>query len=70
MADPVAGPVPGPAAGPAPGWRPRLVALDIDGTLLRWVDGAGTTHEEISQVVYDAVQARTSCSPAAGRPTA
>jgi len=36
-------------------WRPRLVALDIDGTLLRWVDGAGTTHEEISPGVYAAV---------------
>ncbi len=26
-------------------WRPRVVALDIDGTLLKWVEGAGTTHE-------------------------
>ena len=25
----------------ADGWRPRLVALDIDGTLLKWVEGAG-----------------------------
>ena len=41
---------------PAPGWRPRLVALDIDGTLLSWVDGAGTTHEEISPAVHEAVQ--------------
>ena len=23
------------------GWVPRLVALDIDGTLLKWVEGAG-----------------------------
>lgn len=37
------------------GWRPRLVALDIDGTLLKWVDGVGTTHEEITPPVYDAV---------------
>jgi len=37
------------------GWRPRLVALDIDGTLLKWIDGGGTTHEEISPAVYDAV---------------
>ena len=37
-------------------WRPRLVALDIDGTLLKWVDGAGTTHEEISPTVQDAVR--------------
>ena len=36
-------------------WRPRLVALDIDGTLLKWVEGAGTTYEQISPPVYDAV---------------
>lgn len=37
-------------------WRPKLVALDIDGTLLKWVEGSGTTHEEIAPAVYDAVQ--------------
>ena len=37
------------------GWTPRLVALDIDGTLLKWVEGAGTTYEQIAQPVYDAV---------------
>jgi Cof subfamily protein (haloacid dehalogenase superfamily) len=37
-------------------WRPRLVALDIDGTLLKWVEGAGTTHEEIAPAVHDAVR--------------
>ena len=37
------------------GWTPRLVALDIDGTLLKWVDGAGMTHEEVSPAVHDAV---------------
>jgi HAD superfamily hydrolase (TIGR01484 family) len=37
-------------------WVPRLVALDIDGTLLKWVDGAGTTHEEIAPAVGDAVR--------------
>jgi HAD superfamily hydrolase (TIGR01484 family) len=38
------------------GWVPRLVALDIDGTLLKWVEGgAGTTYEEISPAVGDAV---------------
>ena len=36
-------------------WRPRLVALDIDGTLLKWVEGAGTTYEQIAPPVYDAV---------------
>ncbi|MGZ4486536.1 MAG: HAD family hydrolase [Nocardioides sp.] len=38
------------------GWRPRLVALDIDGTLLKWVEGAGTTHEEVAPAVRDAVR--------------
>jgi HAD superfamily hydrolase (TIGR01484 family) len=37
-------------------WVPRLVALDIDGTLLKWIDGAGTTYEEISPAVGDAVR--------------
>ncbi len=36
-------------------WTPRLVALDIDGTLLKWVEGAGMTYEQIEQRVYDAV---------------
>jgi HAD superfamily hydrolase (TIGR01484 family) len=36
-------------------WRPRLVALDIDGTLLKWVEGVGTTYEQISEPVYSAV---------------
>ena len=36
------------AAVTSSGWRPKLVALDIDGTLLKWVEGAGTTHEEIA----------------------
>jgi Cof subfamily protein (haloacid dehalogenase superfamily) len=38
------------------GWTPKLVALDIDGTLLAWVEGRGTTHEEIRPAVQDAVQ--------------
>jgi HAD superfamily hydrolase (TIGR01484 family) len=36
-------------------WRPKLVALDIDGTLLKWVEGVGTTYEQISPPVYAAV---------------
>ncbi len=39
--------------GPKP---PRLVALDIDGTLLRWVVGLGMSHEEVTPAVHDAVQ--------------
>jgi Cof subfamily protein (haloacid dehalogenase superfamily) len=38
------------------GWRPELVALDIDGTLLAWVEGSGQTHERIPPRLYDAVQ--------------
>ncbi|WP_183099467.1 HAD family hydrolase [Nocardioides pelophilus] len=37
-------------------WQPKLVALDIDGTLLKWVDGAGTTHEIVPDAVHAAVQ--------------
>jgi HAD superfamily hydrolase (TIGR01484 family) len=36
-------------------WRPGLVALDIDGTLLKWVDGSGASHPEITRPVHDAV---------------
>ncbi len=36
-------------------WRPKLVALDIDGTLLKWIEGVGTTYEQVSAPVYDAV---------------
>ena len=36
-------------------WQPRLVALDIDGTLLAWIEGAGQTHEEVTPEVYAAV---------------
>jgi HAD superfamily hydrolase (TIGR01484 family) len=38
------------------GWQPRLVALDIDGTLLKWVEGAGQTHEEVAPAVHGAVR--------------
>ncbi len=37
------------------GWRPKVVALDIDGTLLKWIDGAGASYEQIEPRVYDAV---------------
>jgi len=37
-------------------WTPRLVALDIDGTLLKWVEGAGTTYETIAPRVHEAVR--------------
>jgi Cof subfamily protein (haloacid dehalogenase superfamily) len=44
-----------PAVGP--GWTPRLVALDIDGTLLKWVEGEGQTYEQVSPAVHAAVHA-------------
>lgn len=37
-------------------WQPKLVALDIDGTILKWIEGSGTTREEISPAVQDAVR--------------
>lgn len=43
------------ASAPGADWRPRLVALDIDGTLLRWREGSGTTEPELSAAVVDAV---------------
>ncbi len=42
-------------------WRPGLIALDIDGTLLKWVEGAGQADpgggSQISPVLHDAVHA-------------
>jgi HAD superfamily hydrolase (TIGR01484 family) len=32
-------------------WQPRLVALDIDGTVIRWVEGMGQDNEEIAPAV-------------------
>jgi HAD superfamily hydrolase (TIGR01484 family) len=37
-------------------WQPRLVALDIDGTMLSWIEGQGTTYEEVPDAVRDAVR--------------
>lgn len=42
---------------PVPDWVPRLVALDIDGTMLKWVEGADTPYEQIAPALYDAVHA-------------
>ncbi len=36
-------------------WSPKVVALDIDGTLLKWVDGPSEDYEAISAPVHDAV---------------
>ena len=57
-------------------WQPRLVALDIDGTLLKWVEGAGQHATRRSRprcttrCTRPSTPAPTSCSPAAGRRTA
>ena len=53
----------------------RLVALDIDGTLLKWVEGTGEDYETITarsttRSTAPSTPARTSCSPAAARRTA
>jgi HAD superfamily hydrolase (TIGR01484 family) len=37
------------------GWTPGLVALDIDGTLLAWVEGGGSVYEKITPPVFEAV---------------
>lgn len=36
-------------------WQPRLLALDIDGTLLKWIEGEGATYEQIEPRVYAAI---------------
>jgi Cof subfamily protein (haloacid dehalogenase superfamily) len=36
-------------------WKPKVVALDVDGTLLKWVDGTGASAEVISPAVIEAV---------------
>lgn len=37
-------------------WQPKLIALDIDGTLLAWIEGLGQTREVVSEPVRDAIQ--------------
>ena len=55
-------------------WQPRLVALDIDGTLLKWVEGTGQNYE-VDRARSCTTRSRrsstpgpTSCSPAVARP--
>ena len=40
---------------PQTGWKPQVVALDIDGTLLKWVEGSGATSEVVTAAVKEAV---------------
>jgi len=37
-------------------WKPKVVALDIDGTLLSWIEGTGAASEAITPAVVEAVQ--------------
>ncbi len=37
-------------------WRPRIIALDIDGTLLSWADATGRRPPRISRPVREAVR--------------
>jgi Cof subfamily protein (haloacid dehalogenase superfamily) len=37
-------------------WRPRVIALDIDGTLLKWVEGTGASSEIVAPAVSAAVR--------------
>jgi Cof subfamily protein (haloacid dehalogenase superfamily) len=37
-------------------WKPGVIALDIDGTLLTWVEGSGAASETIRPAVVEAVR--------------
>jgi hydroxymethylpyrimidine pyrophosphatase-like HAD family hydrolase len=37
-------------------WQPKLIALDIDGTLLEWIEGLGQTREVVSEAVREAIR--------------
>src|SRR5687767_1912399 len=41
--------------GPASGWRPRVVALDIDGTLFGAPHGSGVVDETVAPAVRRAI---------------
>lgn len=38
-------------------WKPRVVALDLDGTVVQWIDGVGQASKDISEAVISAVRA-------------
>ncbi|MCA1984339.1 HAD family hydrolase [Nocardioides nematodiphilus] len=40
---------------PDTGWIPKVIALDIDGTLLKWEEGTGASSEVMSAAVIEAV---------------
>ncbi|HZP14204.1 MAG TPA: HAD family hydrolase [Nocardioides sp.] len=41
----------------SPAWKPRVVALDLDGTVVRWIDGVGQASKHISPTVVAAIRA-------------
>lgn len=55
MAGAWSGPPDGDDSTPPDGWQPKLVALDIDGTLLKWHHNSGASRNEVTPPVYDAV---------------
>lgn len=56
---------------PPAGWTPRLVALDIDGTLLKWVEGDRVDYEQVAprvrEVIHRAMDAGTHVVLSSGR---
>ncbi|BBH17318.1 hydrolase [Nocardioides baekrokdamisoli] len=38
-------------------WKPRVVALDLDGTVVQWIDGVGQASTQVSPAVVAAVRA-------------
>ena len=38
-------------------WQPRVVALDLDGTVVQWIDGIGQASKHISPAVISAIRA-------------
>lgn len=42
---------------PDSSWRPQLVALDVDGTLVDWVDGVETMSDPVRESVQDVIEA-------------
>lgn len=59
-----------PALAGLDGWRPRIIALDIDGTLLSWDDAVGRRariSRAVREAVHDAYDAGTHIVLASGR---
>ena len=48
-------------------WRPRLVALDVDGTLVDWVDGVETMSAPVREAVRGVIEAGAHVVIATGR---